>query len=110
MKIIITLLLLLMPIVAISADRILKVGKNYVEVTPSKVMTDINGNPVEVWYENNAETYGQDRIDKELIDTQKDLTDAQALDGATYKQEQIDKAQVEISRLQKIQAEMDKKL
>ncbi len=108
MKIVITLLLLLMPIVAISADKIVKIGKNYVEVTPSKIMTDINNKSVEVWYENDAQTYGQYDIDRELINAQKDLTDAQALDGAIYKQEQIDEANAKITKLNLIQTELNK--
>lgn len=96
---IIPLLILLMPLVAMSADRIIIKGKNHVEWAPSIIMTDVNGNPVEVWDEPRTKAYGQDGIDEELVDALKDLADAQTLDCPIYKQEQIDKDQVEVDLL-----------
>lgn len=110
MKIIATLLLLSIPIIAISADRIVKIGKNYVEVTPSKVMTDINGNPVEVWYESDAETYGQDDIDKRATQENKEMIEAQAINCPAHKQEHIDKIQARKNKTTIMQTELDKKL
>ncbi len=110
MKIIITLLLLLMPIVAISANKTIKVGKNYIEVTPSKVMTDINGNPVEVWYESDAETYSQGDIDKRATQENKEMIEAQAINCPAHKQEHIDKIQARKNKTTIMQTEMDKKL
>lgn len=106
--VILLLLILLIPIVAISANRIVKVGDNNVEVTPSKIMTDITGKSVEVWDKEKTKSYGQDMIDKELTSAQTGLTTVQILDATAYKQGQIDKFQAEVDKLNLIQTEMTK--
>lgn len=90
------------------ANRIIKKGTNNVEVTPSKVMTDVYNSPVEVWDEANMVAYGQSGIDERKAQDQKRTTDANAIDGAAYKQSKVDEAKVEEDLTTAIQAEMDK--
>ncbi len=87
--------------------RILKISQNNVEATPSKTMTDINDNPVEVWDERRRKSYGQDEIDERKVQDQKRTADANAIDGAAYKQSKIDEAKVEEDLTTAIQTEMD---
>lgn len=104
---IISLLILLIPLVAIPADDIAKIGENIVEITLSKTETDVTGRSVEVWDERSTKHYGQDRIDRELTDAQQDFTKAQAIDCPAYKQNIIDETQARIDRLNAIQVKMD---
>ncbi len=98
--------LLLIPLATMSADRIIIKGKNQVEWTPSKIMTDIAGKSVEVWDTDNTQFYGDVGTDRELTNAQKDLTDAQTLNCPVYKQEQIDNFQVQVDRLNSIKVKV----
>lgn len=96
---IISLLILLIPILAISADKIVKVGENNVEVTPSKTLKDTSDIEFVIWDEKNTRSYGQDGIDKEKVKAQDEMTDAQNLNEVVYKQGIESAAQDRINKI-----------
>ena len=58
--------------------RIIKIATNNIEVTPSKTVVTIGDKTVEIWDEENTQSYGQDRLDREVASnaTRKDFLNA----------------------------------
>lgn len=105
----ILILIIILPLLLCAEEKkIIKLGENDVKIIPHKEATDINDKSVIILDEGNAEHYGQDRIDMEMVIAQKELKYAQKLDVVKYKQELILKAQERIDLLNKIQMEMSK--
>ena len=86
-------------------EKIVKIGENNVEISVSYTVTDINGVEFEVWGE--PDSYGQEKIDQELIQVNQETTDAYNFDEKAYKQKFKDNAKERLDRLKKIQTVMD---
>lgn len=88
-------------------NRIIKIGENNVEVTPSKQVTTTDGEIVEIWDEEKTQSYGQDRIDNEKLSYEAQKTSLTNIDPV---QDKIDKLAVYQAKLDEnvlIQEKMD---